>query len=130
MQAVSMLLATLIFVPAGVAAELAEQKVSAGGVTVAVMPLNVDADAKTWEFKVVMDTHSADLNDDLMKSVVLVDGTGQRNAPISFDGAVPGGHHREGVLRFKPISPRPQSIQLQITRSGEAAPRVFRWALN
>ena len=38
--------------------------------------------------------------------------------------------HREGVLRFKPISPRPQSIELQITRAGEDAPRSFRWQLK
>jgi hypothetical protein len=49
---------------------------------------------------------------------------------MAWDGAPPGGHHREGVLRFKPISPQPQAIELQFTRAGEGAPRSFRWQLK
>ena len=30
----------------------------------------------------------------------------------------PGGHHREGILRFKPVIPLPVAIELRITRSG------------
>ena len=78
----------------------------------------------------MLDTHSTDLSDDLTKSAVLVDGSGKRYMPVTWDGAGPGGHHREGVLRFKPISPRPQSLELQIARNGETAPRAFRWQLN
>ena len=120
----------LVLVVGSFAAELDTQRSSAGGVTVAATPQNVAADAKTWHFKIVLDTHSQDLSDDLMKSVVLQDGTGKQQSPISWDGAVPGGHHREGVLRFKPVSPRPQSIELHIMRPGESAPRTFRWQLN
>jgi hypothetical protein len=110
-------------------AELATQKNSVRGVTVAVTPSNLDAGAKSWDFKVVLDTHSGDLSDDLMKTAALVDAAGKRYAPVAWDGAGPGGHHREGVLRFKPISPRPASVELQITRAGETAPRSFRWQL-
>ena len=109
---------------------LPAQTSSARGVTVKVTPQNVAGDAKMWDFAVVLDTHSADLNDDLVKSSLLLDGAGGRYAPAAWDGAPPGGHHREGVLRFKPISPRPQSIELQITRAGEDAPRSFRWQLK
>ena len=98
--------------------------------TVKVTPQNVAGDAKTWDFAVVFDTHSADLNDDPLKSSLLLDGASGRYAPVAWDGAGPGGHHREGVLRFKPISPLPQSIVLQITRAGEDAPRSFRWRLK
>jgi hypothetical protein len=111
-------------------AELPTQKSADRGVTVAVTPQNLAAGAANWDFKVVLDTHSADLSDDLVKTTVLVDGSGRRYTPVAWDGAGPGGHHREGILRFKPISPRPPSIELQITRSGEAAPRTFRWQLN
>jgi hypothetical protein len=103
---------------------------SARGVTVKVTPQNVAGDAIMWDFAIVLDTHSADLNDDLVKSSLLLDSAGGRFAPVAWDGAPPGGHHREGVLRFKPISPRPQSIELQITRAGEDAPRSFRWQLK
>ena len=112
------------------AAELAAQKSSDRGVTVAVTPQNLAGGAKTWAFKIVLDTHSADLNDDLTKSAVLLDGIGGQYAPLGWDGAAPGGHHREGVLRFKPVAPRPAAIELRITRPGEPAPRSFRWELK
>lgn len=127
--AAALLFAASIALPAA-AAELAVQKNSARGVTVAVTPVNVAADAKAWEFRIVLDTHTADLNDDLVSSAALIDSAGRRHAPFAWDGAGPGGHHREGVLRFKPIMPRSQSIELQITRAGENAPRVFRWVLD
>jgi len=109
---------------------LPAQTSSARGVTIKVTPKNLASNAGSWEFAVVLDTHSADLNDDLVKSSFLLDGAGGRFAPAAWDGAPPGGHHREGLLRFKPISPKPKSIELQITRAGEDAPRSFRWQLE
>jgi hypothetical protein len=100
------------------------------GVTVTATPGNLARDAKTWDFKIVLDTHSQDLGDDLLKSAVLVDGKGLQYKPTAWDGAAPGGHHREGVLRFNPVSPPPQAIELQIRRPGEARTRVFRWELK
>ena len=119
-----------LFAAGGFAAELGVQRSSAGGVTVEITPQNLAAGAKRWDFKVVLDTHSAELNDDLVKSSLLLDGAGGRHAPLAWKGAPPGGHHREGVLQFKPISPAPQAIELQIKRSGETAPRSFRWQLK
>ena len=112
------------------ASHLATQTSSVHSVTVKVTPQNVAGDAKTWSFAVVLDTHSAALNDDLVKSSLLLDSAGGRFTPLGWDGAPPGGHHREGVLKFKPVSPQPQSIELQITRAGEGAPRSFRWQLK
>ena len=103
---------------------------SARGVTTKVTPGNLASNAGSWEFAIVLDTHSQDLSDDLVKSSLLLDGAGGRHSPTAWDGAPPGGHHREGVLRFKPVSPRPQSIELQIRRAGEDAPRSFRWQLK
>jgi hypothetical protein len=123
------LLATAVLFPA-VAAELTTQKSTDRGVTVAVTPQDLTGDSGGWDFTIVLDTHSQDLNDDLMKSAVLRDGTGGQHAPVGWDGAGPGGHHREGVLRFKPVSPRPQAIELLITRPGEPGPRSFRWQLQ
>lgn len=112
------------------AAEFGAQRSSAGGVTITVTPQSLAADAKSWDFKVVLDTHSQDLGDDLVQSAVLLDGTGGRHIPSSWEGAGPGGHHREGVLRFNPGSPRSQAIELHIQRQGESAVRVFRWQLK
>ena len=106
------------------------QTSSARGVTINVTPKNLASNADSWEFAIVFDTHSQDLSDDLVKSSQLLDGAGGQHSPTAWDGAPPGGHHREGVLGFKPISPRPQSIELQITRAGEDAPRSFRWQLK
>ncbi|MBI4189012.1 MAG: hypothetical protein HY525_00565 [Betaproteobacteria bacterium] len=126
---ISGILVTLL-AAGGFAAEPGVQRSCAGGVTVALTPQNLTTSAKSWDFKVVLDTHSGDLSDDLVKSSLLLDSAGKHYAPIAWDGAPPGGHHREGVLRFKPVFPQPQSIELQITRSGEAAPRTFRWQLK
>ncbi len=123
------LLAASCFLPAA-AVELATQKSSQNGVTVAVTPRTLSSDAETWDFNIVLDTHSQDLSDDLAKSAVLLDGSGARYEPVAWDGAGPGGHHREGVLRFTRIVPQPQMIELQISRDGESGARVFRWELK
>lgn len=111
-------------------AQLPTQKDSGGGVTVSVTPGNLSADAKTWDFSVVLDTHSQDLSDDLAKSAVLVDDKGREFKAVSWDGAAPGGHHRKGELKFEPVSPRPQAVELRITRPGETKPRTFHWDLK
>ena len=113
-----------------VAAEPGTLKNNERGVTVEVTPRNVARNAPTWEFKIVLDSHTQDLRDDLMKSATLLDAGGVQYAPTVWEGAGPGGHHREGVLKFKPVSPHPQAIELRIHRTGEAAPRLFRWELK
>jgi hypothetical protein len=117
------------FLSSAGAAELSAQKSAQRGVTVAITPQNIGPNAPAWEFKVVLDTHSQDLSDDMMKSAVLLDPTGRQHAPVAWKGAPPGGHHREGVLSFAPIKPAPASVELRIQRPGEAQPRSFRWEL-
>ena len=112
------------------AAELGVQRSSTSGVTVAVTPQGLDASAKSWDFKVVLDTHSGELNDDLVKTSTLIDDKGGRHVPLKWEGAGPGGHHREGTLSFSAIAPRPGAVELQIQRLGESKPRSFRWQLK
>jgi hypothetical protein len=109
---------------------LAAQKSAERGVTVSVRPLDLSAAAKRWTFEVVLDTHSADLSDDLAKTAVLVGDRGAEHRPTSWQGDPPGGHHRKGTLDFAPVAPRPGVVELRIQRSGEPAPRVFRWQLE
>lgn len=125
-----LLLALGILVAFGAGAQLPTQKDSSGGVTVSVTPGNLSADAKMWDFSVVLDTHSQDLSDDLAKSAVLMDDKGREFKAAGWDGAAPGGHHRKGELKFEPISPRPQALELRLTRPGEPKPRTFRWDLK
>jgi len=100
-----------------------------GGVTVKVTPKAIGPSDSRWEFSVVLDTHSADLSDDLVQSASLTTDDGRTFKPSSWTGAAPGGHHREGVLAFDAPAPRPASIELRIVRPGESAPRTFQWQL-
>lgn len=110
-------------------AALATQSSVDKGVTVKVTPKAIGAADSRWEFSVVLDTHSADINDDLVQSASLTTDNGRTLEPASWTGAGPGGHHREGVLAFDVPAPRPASIELRIVRPGESAPRTFRWQL-
>lgn len=123
-------MAALAFAGAVGAAELETRSSSAAGVTVKVTPKDVTPGSATWAFTVVLDTHSRDLSDDLVKDSVLVDARGTRYSPIAWEGAPPGGHHRQGVLRFKALGPAPGAFELQIRRTGESAARSFRWTLK
>jgi len=119
-----------VFAASGVTAAptLSTQTSSQSGVTVKVTPRTLAAG--TWEFEVVFDTHSQELTDDLEKTAVLVFDARASHSPVKWQGDPPGGHHRKGVLEFKPVSPMPAAIELQIKRSGETAPRLFRWKLK
>ena len=99
------------------------------GVTVKVTPKLIGSLDSRWEFTIVLETHSADLSDDLIQSASLTTNDGRTLKPVSWTGAAPGGHHREGVLTFDVPAPRPTTIELRIVRTGESAPRTFRWQL-
>ena len=101
---------------------------SEAAVTVKVTPRNLEG--ATWEFDVVFDTHTQELNDDLVKTAALVAADGSEIAPLEWKGAPPGGHHRAGVLRFKAPHPAPSVVLLKIARPAEAKPRVFQWKLK
>ena len=105
----------------------ATQSSSDQGVTVKVTPKLIGSPERRWEFAIVLDTHSADLSDDLIQSASLTTNDGRTLKPVNWTGAAPGGHHREGVLAFEVPAPRPTTIELRIERPGESAPRTFRW---
>jgi hypothetical protein len=110
------------------AAELAPaaQTSSQGGVKITVEPRGFPRGAKTWDFAITLETHTQPLDDDLVSaSTLLADGKPYR--PLGWEGPAPGGHHRKGVLRFDAVTPLPQLVELQIRRTGEASPRIFRW---
>lgn len=86
-------------------------------------------EAKTWDFEVVMETHTKALNDDMVKSSVLIAG-GKQYLPLSWEGAPPGGHHRKGKLHFKAAAPPPAAMELQIRLAEDPSPRSFKWLLK
>ena len=128
--------AALLAVPlvaASVAActpELGPSTSSTQGVTVKVVPKTIAPDAARWEFVVVLDTHTKSLDENLLRAAVLLDAQGVAHAPIAWEGTPPGGRHRSGVLRFKPLTPMPKVLELRIERPGESGPRVFQWKLG
>lgn len=123
--------AALLLMSTGAASQqLAPQSSEDGGVTVRVTPLDLSADAKSWSFEVVLDTHSQDLADDLTQTAAIIDEAGKPHAPLAWEGAPAGGHHRKGVLRFAPITPPPAAVELRMQRPGEPKPRTFRWPLK
>ena len=66
-------------------------------VTVRVTPVELGKDTKTWKFQVVFDTHSGNLDDDLLTVVDLIDDKSNTYRPLAWEGQETGSHHREGV---------------------------------
>ncbi len=97
-------------------------------VTVTVTPLGLSEQLQEWRFDIVMDTHSAELNHDLVAVSILVDNRGIEYKPLRWDGPV-GGHHREGALIFAPIMPPPESLELKIGGIG-GIERSFTWNIK
>jgi hypothetical protein len=107
---------------------LPAQSSSAAGLTVKATPRTLAG--PVWEFELVFDTHTQDLNDDPAKTASLHAAGGAGAAPLAWQGDPPGGHHRKGVLRFKPLTPTPAALELRLQRAGEPSPRVFRWQVK
>ena len=102
---------------------------SEGPVTVKVSPRDLSQSSTSWDFEDVLDTHSGNLDQDLVKTSILVDDKGDQYIPISWEGDSPQGHHRQGILKFNQINPRPKSIELKISQIGEINQRSFKWEL-
>lgn len=76
---------------------LPTRTVDTGEVTVEITPVDITAGGAS--FTVVFDTHSVDLDLDVADTARLVVDGAEWTAP-TWDGAGPGGHHREGTLGF------------------------------
>lgn len=96
-----------------------------GAVEITVAPKNLSD--KEWVFEITLNTHSEELTTDLAKTTVLFDDKGNEYAPIVWEGDPPGGHHRQGILRFAPILSQPKSIALKIFQIGGIGERNFTW---
>lgn len=97
-------------------------------VNVVATPLDLSPQSAGWKFDIGMNTHSVELDQDMTKSVVLIDDQGKEYKPLAWEGPT-GGHHREGTLSFSPIKPAPKSVELKITGIANTV-RTFIWQLN
>ncbi|OGZ09202.1 MAG: hypothetical protein A3D65_03505 [Candidatus Lloydbacteria bacterium RIFCSPHIGHO2_02_FULL_50_13] len=96
-----------------------------GGVTVKVTPLQLSG--TEWKFDIAFDTHSGSLDQDLMLIATLSGDEGVAYKPVAWEGAGPGGHHREGVLVFDAVNPMPSSVELKMKDIGGVSERSFEW---
>lgn len=110
--------------------QLSSQINSEGEVEVEVTPVEISESSDLWQFKIVLTTHSVELDQDLTKVTLLFDDKGNIYQPVSWEGTPPGGHHREGVLSFRSIKPQTPSLRLVIQNVGETKEREFTWNLN
>ncbi len=82
------------------------------------------------KFKIIFDTHSVDLNQDLLQIAVLTDDQSNTYRPTKWEGTGPGGHHREGTLIFEPMNNAVSFVVLNIKSVGGVSERLFKWSLK
>ena len=98
-----------------------------GGVRVVVTPKPHNVNAATWDFEVVLDTHTKPLTDDLAAASSLIDDQGRAIPAKLLKGDPPGGHHRKGVLQFPVPSNSHSAVELRVQGVGGVDVRTFRW---
>lgn len=114
----------------GLAASLVQakltQQVAGGGVTVAATLLKDQAEATA--IKLVLDTHSANLDGYKFEAIAsLRDDSGKTYPVEAVEQASGGGHHRQAVLRFGRVNPQAGSIELIVKDVAGVKERIFRW---
>jgi len=104
-----------------------------GEVVVQVTPINLDMPGDTLDFEISLETHSVELNMNLVNHATLITDTRIVVQPIGWDGPI-GGHHVSGTLTF-PVSVDGGFILDGVTelimeiRDVDAELRTFEWIL-
>lgn len=107
---------------------LSAQTVSGGGVAVTVKPL-VLTPGQPAAFDIAMNSHSVEIVEDMLAATVLRDGAGRQFGAEAWDGSGPGGHHREGVIRFAPLPNELREVVVIVSGVANVPERAFRWLL-
>jgi hypothetical protein len=101
---------------------LPQRSVEVAGVSVAASPERIDASGAV--LRLTLDTHTTPLNMDLPGAAELF--VGGRQWPVqTWTGTGPGGHHREGTLRFGAGGPASGTVRLVL--GGLGAPVELTW---
>jgi len=106
----------------GPASSFVSRTADAGEVTVKATLQRLDAGGAVADM--VFDTHAVELDLDVPAGAVLTVG-GLTWPTQGWEGDGPGGHHREGELRFAPGGP--VAGEATLTISGLDDPVTFRW---
>ncbi len=104
---------------------LVTQSKNAGTVNISITPT---LNNSQYEFNIELNTHSVELNYDLVATSFLTNESGQTIKPSSWEGDGPGGHHRKGQLFFLPFPSKPKALNLTISGIGGEGIN-FRWKL-
>ena len=100
-----------------------------GPVTVAVTPTSPLAPETPLRFRIALDTHSVALDDVVLeRAVVLRTADGKDLAPSAVEQPKGGGHHREAVIVFPPVTERGE-VRVVVKNVGGVEERVFTWPL-
>ena len=102
-----------------------ERTVQAGDIEVRLKPEQIDATGAALE--VVLDTHDTELDMDLAAGAALEIG-GRAWPTLAWEGDGPGGHHREGRLRFDAAGPADGEVTLRL--DGFDEPVEATWTLG
>lgn len=128
-------LALYYVIPKDVANQVSEQTIlqtqtlTDGNVTYKVTPKDLTTSATTWDFDVTLDTHTGSLDQDMVTTFRLVDNKGKEYRATKWEGDPPGGHHREGLLKFSPLTSRPAFIELTVQTTDNTKEISLRWNL-
>ncbi|HCM38100.1 MAG: hypothetical protein UV61_C0009G0038 [Candidatus Gottesmanbacteria bacterium GW2011_GWB1_43_11] len=103
---------------------------SGGNVTVSITPVRLTPGTQP-QFQIAFETHSVELDFDVAKITTLTDQQGQQFPIPIWDGAPPGGHHRQGILTFpQTLNTSVKSLNLTLTDIAGIPERKFTWDLN
>jgi hypothetical protein len=103
------------------------QQAAGGGVTVIATLLQDQAD--TTAIKLVLDTHSVNLDGYKLDAIAaLRDDAGKTYPIVAVEQASGGGHHRQAVLRFGKVSAEARTIELVVRDVAGVEERIFRWS--
>jgi hypothetical protein len=101
-----------------------------GSVTVAVTPTEPIAVGEPLKFRVVLDTHSVNLDGIAWeRAVVLRSADGSELAPTTIEQTKGSGHHREAVFLFPPVTGRAE-VSVVVRNVGGVEERSFTWPLS
>jgi hypothetical protein len=105
------------------------QTTDANSVRVDVKPVALVA-GKPAVFEIRLNTHSVNLNYDMVEISSLQDGGGKIYKAVEWMGSPLGGHHRRGTLEFPKLEGAPQSVKLVIRGVAGVPERSFEWKVG
>ena len=107
---------------------LEEQTIESNKVEFSVKPEIIPG--VSLKLLVSMNTHSVNLNFDMLKISKLMDSNGEIYLPVEWQGSAGGGHHRSGTLIFSGIPEDIQKLNFLLSPGGKFQDLNFEWIIQ